>query len=72
MSGRRDLDEFVARFVQREQARVLDLEEGAMQFKCFDPLQGGDLGEGAQIAQTLFDRFKAKTLSVRGVEGRRG
>jgi len=29
MRGRRDLDKFVARFVHREQARILDLEEGA-------------------------------------------
>ena len=32
MRGRRDLDKFVARFVHREQARILDLEEGAMRF----------------------------------------
>jgi len=29
MRGRRDLDKFVALFVHREQARILDLEEGA-------------------------------------------
>jgi hypothetical protein len=69
MRGRRDLDKCVARFVQREQARILDLEEGAVQFEGFDPLQSGDPGKGAQIAQALFDRFKAETLSVGGVEG---
>ena len=71
MLGRGDLDKFVARFVQCEEARILDLEEGAVQFQGFDPLQSGDFGKCAQIAQALFDRFKAESLRVGSVEGRR-
>ena len=52
MRGRRDLDKFVARFVHREQARILDLEEGAMRFEGFDPLQSGDLGKCARRRMT--------------------
>lgn len=68
MACRGDLHECVARLIQRQQPRVLDVEPGAMQTQFPRLLQRRQARFAAQVSQALPHRFPRKIFGVIGAE----